>query len=167
MKRKISQLEKRFGKRGRKGYEGEQWLFKVLTESKQYDEVKDFTKEYFMQKSGIDGAVYKKIWGRSYYFDCKNNLIAKKDGSFLIYLEWTKAYGRPGWFRASKADRIYHTNLKKKISIFYDLKQLRKVVRNLLKEKKIKVETKGRYGQSYILFSNRDKNFKDLLRFQY
>ena len=166
MARKISQLEQRFGKRGRKGDEGERWLLKKLRESKQYDEVKDFSKEYKMQELGIDGSINKKSWYRPYYYDCKHNLI-KQNKTYKLYLEWTKPYsGKPGWFHTSAANRIYHVSVKHNVSIFYDLKQLRERVRKQISLGHVKVARKAP-KESFVMIKHNDPVFRDLLRFQY
>ena len=164
---KKSPLEKRFGKRGKKGDIGEKWLLKVLRESKQYEEVKDFSKEYKMQELGIDGSIKKKSWYRPYYYDCKHNLYKKSNGTFQIYLEWTKKYsGKPGWFHTSSANRIYHVSVKNNTSIFYDLKQMKKRIREQKDLGHVKVVFK-KLKESYITIEHNDPAFADLLRFQY
>ena len=167
MARKISHLEKRFGKRGKKGDEGEKWLLKKLRESKQYDTVKDFSKEYKMQELGIDGSVQKKNWKRPYYYDCKHNLFKKSNGTFQIYLEWTKKYsGKPGWFHTSSSNRIYHVSVKNNTSIFYDLKEMRQRIREQRDLGHVAVSIR-KFKESYIMIEHDDPAFADLLRFQY
>ena len=167
MARKVSQLEKRFGKRGKKGDDGEKWLIKKLRESKQYDEVKDFSKEWKMQELGIDGSVKKKSWHRPYYYDCKHNLVKKNKTTYKIYLEWTKPYScKTGWFHTSGANRIYHVSVKHNTSIFYDLRQMRQRIREQINLGHIEVVHKSR-KESCVLIEHNDPAFQDLLRFQY
>lgn len=166
MVRKKSPLEKRFGKRGKKGDDGEKWLFRILNESEQFDEVKDFTKEYKMQELGIDGSVFKKSWYKPYYFDCKHNLI-KEGKIYKLCFEMTKwGSGKPGWFYTSNSDRIYHVSVKHKTSIFYDLKQMRKRIREQLDLENIKIIHRQK-RESLLIIKHNDPAFKDLLRFQY
>ncbi len=161
-------LYDRYPKTADKGIKGERWLFEKLESCNQYITVKDFTDVYFMQKNGIDGSVYKTSWYRPYYFDCKHNLIKEKDGSFLLYLEWAKKRSRPGWFRTSKADRIYHVSVNDNISIFYDLKEFRKLIRKEITKGTLKPRYKKRSPrEQFLLISSKDARFKELFRFQF
>ena len=126
------------------------------------------TDEWLMQINWVDGSIKKKTWNRSFYFDCKHNLIKEKDGSYLLYLEWAKGNNRKGWFRTSQADRIYHVNVEHNISIFYDLKQLRNaVIKQHLKGKYKPQTQKHNANEKFILLSNTDSNFNTLFKIQY
>ena len=84
-----------------------------------------------------------------------------------MYLEWTKPYsGKTGWFHTSNANRIYHVSVKHGISIFYDLRQMRERVREQISLGNVKVTHKSP-KESFVMISNDDPQFKDLLRFQY
>ena len=127
----------------------------------------DFSKEYKMQELGIDGSVQKKNWKRPYYYDCKHNLFKKSDGTFQIYLEWTKKYsGKPGWFHTSSSNRIYHVSVKNNTSIFYDLKEMRQRIREQRDLGHVAVSIR-KFKESYIMIEHDDPAFSDLLRFQY
>lgn len=163
---KVSHLENRFGDRGRKGDAGEKWLFERLNEF--YDKVDDLRKDFDAQKRGIDFKVKQDSWKRSYSLDAKTNLEQPSNGPWKIYLEWTKDDGSTGWFLKSDADRIYHINVNKSTSFFYDLKEMRGRVAVLISKGLLSIEQKKTTkGGSYVMFAYNDAQLSDLIRAQY
>jgi hypothetical protein len=163
---KISHLEQKFGKSGRKGDVGEKWLYKRLF--KFYDKVNDLRKDMDAQTRGIDFQVKQKTWKRFYSIDAKTNLERSSGKDWKIYLEWTKDDGSIGWFLKSEADRIYHINVTQNTSFFYDLKEMRGRVAVLISKGLLSIkQKKATKGGSYVMFAYNDAQLSDLIRTQY
>lgn len=119
----VEQLKEQFGQTGVKGGKGEELLFKYL--QKIYD-VKDYREDMTVQMLGVDFAVSKPTWKRAFTLDAKTNL-KRINNQYEFTLELSKR-GKAGWFHTSKSDRIYHIDLDNKLSVYYDLGEMRQAL---------------------------------------
>ena len=119
----TKQLTERFGQSGLIGGKAEEYAYPQLL--KAYDIVEDLREDKEAQYQGIDFRIKKNSWAHSYALDIKGNL---HNGMF--YLEFAKTYQHstrivPGWFHASKSDRIYHVDVEEGKLAWYGLPEMR------------------------------------------
>ena len=163
----VSQLEEKFGIMGKKGYQGERDVFdEFLIPFYGKNSVKDHTRDRNKQTQGIDFSITKPDWKRWYTLDVKSNLV-KFGGDWIFWLEVESfsKFGnlKPGWFRHSKADRIYHYCRGGKCCVYYDLNQMRQRIDELGMMTKV-VEVNNDY---LIKIYANDSRFQDLFQWLY
>ena len=160
----MGQLEEKFGWAGKKGEEGEEFALNLWS-NLGYDVI-DYRQDIAKQKLGIDYAIKKlhpKPWYRHYTIDNKNNLRHYK-GTYTIPIEFKKGrWNRPGWLYTSQADRISHTHVQNKKMVYYDLKDMRKLLLPLVRKGDIK-PIKARSKCEMIYIDLKDERFKELIR---
>ena len=116
----MSVLSNKFGARGAKGSDGEEFLFNKLNAN--YT-VSDYRMNYQMQSQGIDFGIKKPDWHREFTLDAKTNLYLESDW-FAFKIELQRA-NKAGWLFTSKSDRMYHVNSYAGKYLFYELNEMR------------------------------------------
>ncbi len=163
----VSQKEQKYGIRGKKGHQGERDVFnEFLIPFYGRNYVKDLTRDRTAQSRGIDFSVTKPEWNNWYTLDVKSNL-EKYGSDWIFWLEvesFTKDHKlKPGWFRHSEANRIYHYCRGGKCCVYYDLNQMRQRIDELgMMTKTVEV------NNDYLIkiYAN-DSRFQDLFQWLY
>lgn len=106
-------LEEAFGEMGKKGREGEEFLFEVF--DKWGWEYKDTESNKTEQLNGIDVWFKKPEWSKFYSANVKNNITPA--GNFRVYEDWFDGL--------LMFDRIFHVNDQTKNLCWYDAQHMK------------------------------------------
>jgi hypothetical protein len=159
-----SALEKKFGRAGKKGHEGEKLVLEKVETI--YDQVIDYTQDMDKQRQGIDFSVKNDHWSVECSCDSKANMKSR-DGMHYIIFELYKGSGSDGWLYKSKSNRIYHVNIDNKSMVYYDRLQMENRIKQLYADKKVETRYSGPGDAHLLELSTNDPRISDLITWVY
>lgn len=125
----------------KKGQVGERVVIERLERlGCQPQDLTDYSKHKKMQQKGLDFSFLDRKSGAMLRGDSKANILfSDEDKLGMTFMELTKKNGSEGWFWTSKSDYIFIYDPTFERSFFYDLDEMRKVFKEKLSSRTLKV----------------------------